>query len=77
MQFQISEQQHTWDTDKERVAAMKNYILAALDHILNWVLYGVLLPYDMLIALPSALPYFWVKVALCTSTGLFIPRKII
>ncbi len=59
------------------VAAMKNYILAALDHFLNSFLHGVLLPYDMLIALPSALPYFWVKVVLGTAMGLFIPRKII
>jgi hypothetical protein len=59
------------------VAAMKNYILAALDHFLNWIVHGVLLPYDMLIALPSALPYFWVKVVLGTALGLFIPRKII
>jgi hypothetical protein len=56
---------------------MKNYILAALDYILNWILPWGFTVYDRLFSIPYALPYFWVKVGLGIATGLFIPRRII
>ena len=37
------------------------------------VLFWVLMPYDAL----TALPYFWLKVALGIATGLFIPGRIV
>src|SRR5689334_17196062 len=56
---------------------MKTHILAALDYVLNCISPSVLHVYDMLIGLPYALPYFWVKVVVGMTTGLFIPRRII
>jgi hypothetical protein len=40
---------------------------------MTMVLFWVLMPYDAL----TALPYFWLKVALGIATGLFIPGRIV